>query len=231
LDGTPWTRRRLRWTAYPLVIECLICGDRLQHEQSGSSGLCIIHLNTLSVWNHSKQQSSCQYSSFECMLVRINESGSTHSTANITFAVIYRPPMSSLSQFYDDLSDMLTRIGDNIDNDCFVVCGDFNCGRIGSTSIRAELTTVFETHGLQQHISDSTRMTPSTSSLLDLVINGADSKHIFKVAVRPTHGVLDHDLVIWLVTAATKPTRCVQTYIFRSMKNVKWQQFRLTFTA
>jgi len=86
---------------------------------------------------------------------------------------------------------------------------------------------VFETHGLQQHVSDSTRMTPSTSSLLDLVINGADSRRVFKVAVRPTHGVSDHDLGTRLiVTAETKPPRCVQSYSFRSVKNVNWQQFQ-----
>jgi len=63
-------------------------------------------------------------------------------------------------------------------------------------------TTRITTHycGLQQHVSDSTRTTPSTSSLLDLVINGAVSRRFFKVAVLPTHGVLDHALVTWLVT-------------------------------
>jgi len=94
---------------------------------------------------------------------------------------------------------------------------------IDSTSklIRAEITTVFETHGLRL-VSDLTRTNPSTFSLLDLIINGADSRRVFKVAVRPTHGVSDHDLVTWLAASS----RCVQTYSFRSVKNVNWQQFR-----
>ena len=53
--------------------------------------------------------------------------------------------------------------------------------------------------GLEQHVSDATRTTSKTSSLLNLVINGAYSSRVFKVAVLPTHGVSNHDLVTWLV--------------------------------
>jgi len=45
------------------------------------------------------------------------------------------------------------------------------------TLFRAELTTLFDMHGLKQHIFDAHRITSLTSSLLDLVICGADSSH------------------------------------------------------
>ena len=90
-----------------------------------------------------------QYASFQCMLVHVNECGSTRSADNVTAAVVNRPPTSSRSQFYDDMSDIFVRIGDDIDTDRFVVCGDFNCSGTDSTSIRAKLTTLFDLHGLK----------------------------------------------------------------------------------
>jgi len=94
-----------------------------------------------------------------------------------------------MSQFYDNLSDMFVSMGDDIDTDRFVACGDFNCNATVSTSIRAELITLFDMHGLKQHVSDATRTTSTTFSLLDLVICGADSSRVSKVAVQPMHGV------------------------------------------
>ena len=142
--------------------------------------------------------------------------------------VIYRPPSSSnMSQFYDDLSEMFVRIGNDIDTDRLVACGDFSCSGTEPTSILAELSTLFGMHGLQQHVrTDPTRTTSTTSCLLDLVINGANSSRVSKVAVRSTYDVSDHDLVTWHIAAGTKPTRHVQTYSSRNLKKVNWQQFR-----
>ena len=104
-------------------------------------------------------QQYCKYSSFECILVKINESGSTHSTNNVTVAAISRPPTSSMwRQFYDDLSDMFIRIGGDMDNDCFVACGDFNCSEIAQLVQLLQLPVYV--------ISSSTALIPGVFSRL-----------------------------------------------------------------
>ena len=147
-----------------VTLDCIPTGYQVCHlpqltatrSTRGGDVCIIVHHNTLSVRSHPKQQ-LCQYASFECMLVPVNECGSTRSTDNISAAVIYQPPTSSMSQFYDDLSDMFARIGDDINTDWFVACGDFNRSGTDSTSIQAELTTLFNMCGLEQHVSNATR--------------------------------------------------------------------------
>ena len=60
---------------------------------------------------------------------------------DVTIAVIYRPPpkkskqptktpsssSTSIVSFIDELSDLLVKVGDVIDADRLVMCGDFNC--------------------------------------------------------------------------------------------------------
>ena len=62
---------------------------------------------------------------FECQLLVINAARDS-STNGYTLAIIYRPPSSSAAEFYDDLSDMLDKLGDVIDTDRFVACGDLS---------------------------------------------------------------------------------------------------------
>ena len=76
-------------------------------------GTCIIHRKSIAV-----KQQSLHYRSFECQLVSVKMSGrSAASTEMFSLAVIYRPPSSSLTAFYDELSDFLTQAGTDIDAD------------------------------------------------------------------------------------------------------------------
>jgi hypothetical protein len=116
----------------------------------------------------------------------------------ITIANVYRPPSSSTSLFYDELSDMFDKIGDVIAGDRFVACGDFNCGGDQPTSISADLEGVFELHSLHQYVGVPTRHRSSASgSLLDLVVARIGSSRVSQVAVHSSHEVSDHDLVTW----------------------------------
>ena len=82
--------------------------------------------------------------------------------------VVYRPPsMSNIEAFYDNLSDLLDQLGDVIDGDRFVCCGDFNCSGDDPKSVSTELQTVFDAHGLQQLVQSPTRRTVNKSSLSD----------------------------------------------------------------
>ena len=144
----------------------------------------------------------------------------------INIAVIYRPPAkTTIEKFCDDLSDLFDRLGEEIDSDRLVCCGDFNCGGDDSTSVCSELQTVFEAHGLQQLVQSPTRNTLDCSSLLDLVVCRANSRRISHVAVQSSNDVSDHDLVTWSLSTRLKPKPLLTTYRFRSLKKVDWTRF------
>jgi endonuclease/exonuclease/phosphatase family metal-dependent hydrolase len=117
---------------------------------------------------------------------------------DVTIAVIYRPPsmsFDSIESFLDDLSDLLLKLGDVIEADRLVLCGDFNCPGSNSTSIRTDLSSLLDAHGLQQFVTTATRRTLNIENPLDLVIGGAASTRIRQVGALSSHGVSDHDLV------------------------------------
>ena len=106
----------------------------------------------------------------------------------ITIANVYRPPSSSTSLFYDELSDMFDQLGDVIVSDRFLACGDFNCGGDQPTSISTDLEGVFELHSLHQYVGVPTRHRSSTfGSLLDLVVARIGSSRVSQVAVHSSH--------------------------------------------
>ena len=120
------------------------------------------------------------YSSFECQLSTLHIGGSRSTADDVTIAVIYRPPSSTtgIASFLDELSDLLVKIGDVIDADRLVMCGDFNCPGVDSASVRSDLLSLLDAHGLQQFVKAPTRRNLNVANLLDLVIGSASSKRI-----------------------------------------------------
>ena len=189
-------------------------------------GLCFIYrCDSLSVKSH-RLQPAVKYRSFECQLLVINAARDS-STTGYTLAIIYRPPSSSVAEFYDDLSDMLDKLGDVIDTDRFVACGDFNCSGDSSTSVSADLQTLFDAHGLRQFVTAPTRSTSDVSNLLDLVVGRVGSNCVTQVTVQPSHNASDHDIVTWTWTLSrSKPARQLIEYEFRSLKKINWASFQ-----
>ena len=187
-------------------------------------GLCFIHRDSIIIKSHPLQGSSV-YSSFECQLATLRAG----KTDDVTIAVIYRPPsmsLDSIESFLDDLSDLLVKLGDVIEADRLVLCGDFNCLGSNSTSIRTDLSSLLDAHGLQQFVTTATRRTLNVENLLDLVIGGAASTRIRQVGARSSHGVSDHDLVTWSLVTYERPPRHVHTYRFRNLKAIDLEQFK-----
>src|SRR5664279_4697701 len=105
-------------------------------------------------------------------------------------------------------------------------CGDLNCAGTDSTTVRADLTSMLDAHGLQQFVETATRRTPSVDNLLDLVIGNAESERIQHVAVRATHDVSDHDLVTWSLSFDERLPCPVRSYRFRNLKKINLEQFK-----
>jgi len=99
-----------------------------------------VRTNLIAVRRHPLQQS---LHSFECQLLSIKTSGGTAANAETwSLAIIYRPLSSSLIAFYDELSDLLTHVGADIDADKFITCGDVNCpSSAASLDVSSDLVT------------------------------------------------------------------------------------------
>jgi hypothetical protein len=122
-------------------------------------GYCIIHAPRSSATRHSRGGGLCliyrcesdctvlNYGSLECLLLRSYCSQLKHSEV-VDLVIVYRPPSSNLATFYDDLSNLFDRMGDSIDRDQFICCGDFNCGGSGRTSITSEMPVLLNARGL-----------------------------------------------------------------------------------
>ena len=194
--------------------------------RSRGGGLCFVHRDNIVVKNHPLQKSLKNYTSFECQLVNLCL-GHGGMADGITIANVYRPPSSSTSLFYDELSDMFDKIGDVIAGDRFVACGDFNCGGDQPTSISTDLEGVFELHSLHQYVGVPTRHRSSASgSLLDLVVARIGSSRVSQVAVHSSHEVSDHDLVTWSLATRMLPPRKIITYYHRNLKNIDTDLFQ-----
>jgi len=187
-------------------------------------GMCFIYRSDLMVVKRHRLQDVVRFESFECQLLTINARRDKSATG-VTVAVIYRPPSSSATEFYDELSSLFDKLGDVIVSDRFVACGDFNCGGDSPTSVSSDLQTVLDTHSLHQFVQSATRRTSNVSNLLDLVVGRVGSGCISHVAVQPSH-VSDHDLVTWTLSSRTKPARQLVSYKFRLLKNVDWNSFQ-----
>ena len=188
-------------------------------------GLCFIHRESIVVKSHPLQQ-SLRYTSFECLLVNLHIGSSNSKDGSSTVAIIYRPPSSCISTFYDELSDLFDKVADEIDSDRFIACGDANCGGANSSTVCDELSTLLDSHGLRQHVVTATRQTSTVCSLLDVVMVNDSSKRLSQLAVTPTHGVSDHDLITWSWTSQARLPRRFITYCFRNLKSVDWSLFK-----
>ena len=171
-------------------------------------------------------QKSLQYTSFECQLLTVCI-GHAGATDGITIVIVYRLPSTSITLFYDELSDMFTKLGDVIDGDRFIACGDFNCGSDNSNSIRSDLESVFDLHCLHQFVPRATHGRSSTSeALLDLVVARVGSNRISQLDVHSTHEVSDHDLITWSLATRSLPPRKIINFYHRNLKNLDTNRFQ-----
>ena len=161
--------------------------------------------------------------SFELQLLLMSPAGEP----SLVIANIYKPPKSSKLQFLDELSDLLTLCGNFIGKDKFILCGDFNCPSDDSqTEIDSALQSVFDIHGLTQHVRTPTRVTPTVSNILDLIVTSSSHPScISRVNVSDSKGISDHDLVTCHIATDIKPSRRVINYEFRSLKSLNYSQF------
>lgn len=107
--------------------------------------------------------------------------------------VIYRAPNCSIPQFLTTLEDCLNEILPNFD---FLICGgDLNIDLLKIESCGAKLLqNIFTSYDLKQIINEPTRVTVTSSTLIDHIIC-SESLNIKKSSVNNIHNIADHNLV------------------------------------
>ena len=140
---------------------------RLINGRNGG-GVCIYLRNNI---NYNIRDDFCD-EQLECLVVEIPK---PHSRP---FLVItwYRPPSSSFHIFnaFEKLIDKI----DAEDKELYLL-GDLNCDILyeqTNNHISSILTNIFDIYGLSQLISEPTRITPNTRTLIDLCITNSPEK-------------------------------------------------------
>jgi hypothetical protein len=125
-------------------------------------GIALIYNSSLKV----NSLSLASYSSFELLGVKFSVSYSS-----CICCIIYRPPSSSLSVFFDEFSSLLAELSSSTSELLF--CGDFNIHVDDSQSNSAlSFLNLLESFGLQQHVNF---LTHSSNHTLDLLISRPNS--------------------------------------------------------
>lgn len=195
-------------------------------------GLCFVFREDLTVKPH-RLHHKLRHTSFELQLLHVSDSAK-NKDPGVVIANIYRPPKSSLPIFLDELSDLFTDCANYIQKDRFIACGDFNSpgDPAGNASVNPVLMTVFDIHGLTQHVSEPTRSTESTSNILDLVVSrDTQPSCVRDVRVCSSHHISDHELVTFSLNCGFKQRRCVIQYEFRNFKRLNVALFRTYLLA
>ena len=175
-------------------------------------GLALVHRNFVIVRSHPLASTLTSHPSFELQLVKV-----TSTTPSLTVANVYRPPQTSLASFYNELADTLTSVASSTER--LLVVGDLNCPGDGPTSINAELSEVFESLGLVQHVHEPTRL----GNLLDIIVSDS-SLTIGCVRVDDAGLVSDHRLVTAAVSVRSGFRQPVQISS-RRLRNIDTARF------
>ena len=163
-----------------------------------------------------------RYTQFELIAAKLEFNGSPP----IVFVCIYRPSSISLTiKFYDELCDLLDTM---LDDQQYVLCGDFNCSGIQSAShdcvpdIDEKLADVLSRYNMIQHVNCSTH---HHGNLLDLIITHEPHSELVSDVAAKFVNSSDHRLVKCRL-AATVHRASVVSYTYRDIKNMNMDAFR-----
>ena len=110
-----------------------------------------------------------------------------------TLYIHYRPPNSNTS-ILSDFETLLRKLDDtNID---IIITGDLNCDMMANnpTHHTKRLSDLINEFQLKQHITSPTRITPSSKTLIDIIMTKASDTKIIDSGVIHL-GLSDHSLV------------------------------------
>ena len=79
----------------------------------------------------------------------------TSTVPPTTVVNIYRPPHLSCTTFFEELADLIALVGAD-SNANILLCGDMNCPRSDCNRADDDLTSLFDSIALNQHVNTPT---------------------------------------------------------------------------
>ena len=124
----------------------------------------------------------------ECLFVEISKPRSTP----FVVGTWYRPP-SSPPNLYSEFEKVIAKI--DAENKELYLLGDFNCNLLPEANAynSSYLTNIFDIYGLSQLITEPTRVTLTSKTLIDLCITNSQEKVTDSGVIHL--GISDHSLV------------------------------------
>ena len=133
---------------------------------------------------------------------------------------IYRPPSSS-SEFWASFETLLEAPTCEMDSDAVIITGDLNVDLLSSGYNNSRLCQLLSGFGLCNAVSSPTRVTPSSSTLLDVAISRPstiDSCQVLQCDIS------DHYAITFTVPSClVKQQRPLRRG--RNLRNINWQKF------
>jgi hypothetical protein len=131
-----------------------------------------------------------------------------------TIGTIYRPP-SSGADYYESILDELEIIHSRYDN--VILLGDLNHNYTFDTSLHTNpINCIENVYNMKQLITEPTRITPQSSSLIDVILTTIPNSHVKSGVINIA--LSDHKLVYTVIDVNTK-IKQIHNYVrFRSYK-------------
>lgn len=141
----------------------------------------------------------------------------------VAIGVIYRPPSTDIPQFLNEFEDILGKIYPVVDE---VICaGDFNIDLLNLNSkVTDSFTEILESFKLKQIMDCPTRISKSTSTLLDLII--MNEKILINKGTFDTNGTSDH-LGVFCEVALCDNIQNNNKIIYRNFSNFDDNAFQM----
>ena len=129
----------------------------------------------------------------------------------------YRLPNSKIEMFHP-FEEFLKQA--DIDNKQLIITGDLNCNLLEQerNTCTAKLLDIFNIYILKQHIQSSTRITPRSQSLIDVIITAIDDNKTIDSGVVDL-GTSDHNLV-YLCRKVSIPKEMPKIIFSRQFRNL-----------
>ena len=181
-------------------------------------GLCIYVHEKYDVTKISDDQASISCEDIELFWLQIN----IKQTRPIILGALYRPPNGNLCNALEVVSDKLDILSRLKNPDIFLL-GDFNLNYSDKNSVGYKRLKLLEREfSLSQHISEQTRVTSNTKTLIDLCLSNSQ---IVQQAGTLNYNISDH-LPIFCVRKKERPVK--DSAIFHGRSYRKYDREKLT---
>lgn len=137
-------------------------------------------------------------------------------------AVIYRPPSGNLKSFFSFLDFFLSFISENKYD--VILGGDFNINFLVDNPTKIEFENLLNSFAVQNVISNPTRVTLQSESLIDLFITNTHMP-VLNAGVINTD-ISDHRATFMCIPKSKFPNRKVTTKLFRDISTKKLNTFK-----